>query len=235
MGKKQFETLSNHPNHQSAILTQPISPDTNRSRFISTFDWKYLTGHSDLITFILCDMTWKTKRSVWLWESLGGMWAEREADTAQDCAELSQRTNLQDLYVTSTIYGFARNYKTAPGYLFSLLATMGMDRRRRASLALTLNFIALILAISALTTSYWCDGNRKVVKPFCTGPVTGKQTHCIRYNSSNINDSRLVQYVWETGEDKFVLRKFHTGIWFSCEQNVDLIGKNLTLNLTPKQ
>ncbi|XP_051959299.1 germ cell-specific gene 1-like protein isoform X2 [Xyrauchen texanus] len=99
-----------------------------------------------------------------------------------------------------------------------------MDRRRRASLALTLNFIALILAISALTTSYWCEGNRKVVKPFCTGPVTGKQTHCIRYNSSNVNDSRLVQYIWETGEDKFVLRKFHTGIWFSCEENVDLVG-----------
>uniref|UniRef100_A0A673IFQ1 Germ cell-specific gene 1-like protein n=1 Tax=Sinocyclocheilus rhinocerous TaxID=307959 RepID=A0A673IFQ1_9TELE len=94
-----------------------------------------------------------------------------------------------------------------------------MDRRRRASLALTLNFLALILALSALTSSYWCEGDRKVVKPFCTGPVTVKQTHCIRYNSSNINDSRLVQYIWETGEDKFVLRKFHTGIWFSCEQN----------------
>ncbi|XP_026096628.1 germ cell-specific gene 1-like protein isoform X2 [Carassius auratus] len=102
--------------------------------------------------------------------------------------------------------------------------TVGMDRRRRASLALTLNLLALILAISALTTSYWCEGHRKVVKPFCTGPVTAKQTHCIRYNSSNTNDSRLVQYIWETGEDKFVLRKFHTGIWFSCEQNVDLVG-----------
>uniref|UniRef100_A0A671KM63 Germ cell-specific gene 1-like protein n=1 Tax=Sinocyclocheilus anshuiensis TaxID=1608454 RepID=A0A671KM63_9TELE len=101
-----------------------------------------------------------------------------------------------------------------------------MDRRRRASLALTLNFLALILALSALTTSYWCEGDRKVVKPFCTGPVTVKLTHCIRYNSSNSNDSRLVQYIWETGEDKFVLRKFHTGIWFSCEQNVDLVGKD---------
>ncbi|KAI7789672.1 germ cell-specific gene 1-like protein [Triplophysa rosa] len=112
---------------------------------------------------------------------------------------------------------------------------MGMDRRRRASLALTLNFIALTLAISALTTSYWCDGNRKVAKPFCTGPVTGKQTHCIRYNSSNINDSRLIQYIWETGEDKFVLRKFHTGIWFSCEQNVDLIGEKCRsfINVAP--
>lgn len=102
---------------------------------------------------------------------------------------------------------------------------MGIDRRRRASLALTLNFLALFLAVSALTTSYWCEGTRKVVKPLCTGPVTGKQSFCIRFNSSNINDTRLVQYIWETGEDKYVLRKFHTGIWFSCEQNINMTGE----------
>lgn len=102
---------------------------------------------------------------------------------------------------------------------------MGIDRRRRASLALTLNFVALFLAVSALTTSYWCEGTRKVVKPFCTGPVTTKQSFCIRFNSSNLNDTRLVQYIWETGEDKYVMRKFHTGIWFSCEQNVNMTGK----------
>ncbi|MED6235293.1 hypothetical protein ATANTOWER_022425 [Ataeniobius toweri] len=102
---------------------------------------------------------------------------------------------------------------------------MGIDRRRRASLALTLNFLALFLAVSALTTSYWCEGMRKVVKPFCTGPVTSKQTFCIMFNSSNINDSRVVQYIWETGEDKYLMRKFHTGIWFSCEQNINMKGE----------
>lgn len=102
---------------------------------------------------------------------------------------------------------------------------MGIDRRRRASLALTLNFLALFLAVSALTTSYWCEGTRKVVKPFCTGPVTTKQSFCIRFNSSNLNDTRLVQYIWETGEDKYVMRKFHTGIWFSCEQNINMTGE----------
>ncbi|XP_041829232.1 germ cell-specific gene 1-like protein isoform X2 [Melanotaenia boesemani] len=102
---------------------------------------------------------------------------------------------------------------------------MGIDRRRRASLALTLNFLALFLAVSALTTSYWCEGTRKVVKPYCTGPVTTKQSFCIVFNSSNINDTRLVQYIWETGEDKYVMRKFHTGIWFSCEQNINMTGE----------
>lgn len=104
-------------------------------------------------------------------------------------------------------------------------AVMGIDRRRRASLALTLNFVALFLAVSALTTSYWCEGTRKVVKPFCAGSVTTKQSFCIGYNSSSVNDTRLVQYIWETGEDKYVMRKFHTGIWFSCEQNLNMSGK----------
>lgn len=102
-----------------------------------------------------------------------------------------------------------------------------MDRRRRASLALALNLAALLLAACALSTSYWCAGSRKVLKPFCTGPMhpTQRHTHCIRYNNSNANDSRQVQYVWETGEDKFVLRKFHSGVWLSCEQNIDLSGR----------
>lgn len=105
------------------------------------------------------------------------------------------------------------------------VAVMGIDRRRRASLALTLNFVALFLAMSALTTSYWCEGTRKVVKPFCTGPAIAKQSFCIGYNSSSVNDTRTVQYIWETGEDKYVMRKFHTGIWFSCEQNINMSGK----------
>ncbi|XP_017284000.1 germ cell-specific gene 1-like protein [Kryptolebias marmoratus] len=102
---------------------------------------------------------------------------------------------------------------------------MGLERRRRASLALTLSFVALAFAVSAVTTSYWCEGTRKVAKPFCTGPpVKEKQLYCIRFNSSNLNDSRQVQYIFETGEEKFIMRKFHTGIFFSCEQAVDMNG-----------
>uniref|UniRef100_A0A3B4VM69 Germ cell-specific gene 1-like protein n=1 Tax=Seriola dumerili TaxID=41447 RepID=A0A3B4VM69_SERDU len=105
---------------------------------------------------------------------------------------------------------------------------MRLEHGRRASLALTLNFVAFAFALSAVTTSYWCEGTRKVAKPFCTGPpVKVKQWFCIRFNSSNINDTRLVQYIFETGEEKFLLRKFHTGIFFSCEQAVDMNGKTI--------
>lgn len=103
---------------------------------------------------------------------------------------------------------------------------MRLEHGRRASLALTLNFVAFAFALSAVTTSYWCEGTRKVAKPFCTGPpVKVKQWFCIRFNSSNVNDTRLVQYIFETGEEKFLLRKFHTGIFFSCEQAADMNGK----------
>ncbi|KAL7860461.1 hypothetical protein AOLI_G00168100 [Acnodon oligacanthus] len=101
---------------------------------------------------------------------------------------------------------------------------MGIEQGPRATLAFTLNCAAFALAVSAVTTSYWCEGTRKVAKPFCTGPVKVKQTYCIRFNSSDINNTRLVQYIYETGEEKFLMRKFHTGIWFSCEQAVDLVG-----------
>ncbi|CAL8316386.1 unnamed protein product [Arctogadus glacialis] len=102
---------------------------------------------------------------------------------------------------------------------------MRLERGWRASLALTLNVVAFSFAVLAVTTSYWCEGTRKVVKPFCTGPpLKVKQWFCIRFNSSNLNDSRLVQYIWETGEEKFLMRRFHTGIFFSCEQAADMNG-----------
>ncbi len=180
------------------------------SMLIYIFDGGYLTGRCDLV-LSLC------------------VWHHMRNEARRSSVQNSVRAAREEALHANTWQTTGVKHQTG-----SVFIIMGMDRRRRASLALTLNFLALILAISALTTSYWCEGNRKVVKPFCTGPVTVKQTHCIRYNSSNINDSRLVQYIWETGEDKFVLRKFHTGIWFSCEQNVDLVGKDASfLPFTP--
>lgn len=31
--------------------------------------------------------------------------------------------------------------------------------------------------------------------------------------------ANAVHYIWETGEDKFMLRYFHTGFWLSCEKH----------------
>ncbi|KAI5619231.1 germ cell-specificprotein 1-like protein isoform X1 [Silurus asotus] len=99
-----------------------------------------------------------------------------------------------------------------------------MKQGPRATLAFTLNCLAFALAVSAITTSYWCSGTRKVVKPLCTGPVKVKQNYCIHFNSSEVNNTRVVQYINENGEEQFIMKQFHTGIWFTCEQAIDLLG-----------
>ncbi|KAH0629544.1 hypothetical protein JD844_011685 [Phrynosoma platyrhinos] len=110
---------------------------------------------------------------------------------------------------------------------------MGVDRRQRASAALSLSFLSLIFSITAFSSSYWCEGTRKVAKPLCG--EHGDGIHCIRFNSSGANDSNVVQYIWETGDDKFVDRKFHAGIWYSCEEMLSGEGEKCRsfISLTP--
>ncbi|XP_025902787.1 germ cell-specific gene 1-like protein 2 [Nothoprocta perdicaria] len=87
--------------------------------------------------------------------------------------------------------------------------------------------------LSAFSSSYWCEGVRKVAKPFCAGQ--SKEKHCIRFNSPDANNSNAVQYIWETGDDKFIDRKFHAGIWYSCEENINGKGEKCRsfISLTP--
>ncbi|XP_070790692.1 germ cell-specific gene 1-like protein 2 [Pituophis catenifer annectens] len=110
---------------------------------------------------------------------------------------------------------------------------MGVDRRQRASAALSLGFLSLIFSITAFSSSYWCEGTQKVAKPFCSEFAGG--THCIGMNSPGGNDSSMVQYIWETGDDKFVDRKFHAGIWHSCEEMISGKGEKCRsfISLTP--
>ncbi|XP_075703068.1 germ cell-specific gene 1-like protein [Rhinoderma darwinii] len=109
-----------------------------------------------------------------------------------------------------------------------------MDRRRRATIALTLNFLSLLFSVTAFCSSYWCQGVRKVPKPFCTGRAQERAAHCIRYNNSDSNSS-AVHYSWETGDDKFIERHFHAGIWYSCEENISGDGEKCRsfITLTP--
>ncbi|KAF1381999.1 hypothetical protein PFLUV_G00159830, partial [Perca fluviatilis] len=124
-----------------------------------------------------------------------------------------------------------------------------MSRRNRSLLSLTLTSLALTLSVSAFCTSYWCEGTHKVVKPACLSPVklkncgqnnsqpyiTGTPTPDPGQLPSNVTLSPLqkeelartqrrqlanaVNYIWETGEDKYMLRYFHTGFWLSCEKH----------------
>ncbi|XP_068007727.1 germ cell-specific gene 1-like protein [Melanerpes formicivorus] len=103
------------------------------------------------------------------------------------------------------------------------LSAPAADSRQRASAAFSLSCLSLVLSVTAFSSSYWCEGTRKVAKPFCTEQSRGEQ--CIRFNSPDGNDSSAVQYIWETGDDKFIDRKFHAGIWYSCEEMVNEEGE----------
>ncbi|XP_040291776.1 germ cell-specific gene 1-like protein 2 [Bufo bufo] len=110
-----------------------------------------------------------------------------------------------------------------------------MERRRRAGIALTLSSLSLLFSVTAFCSSYWCQGVRKVPKPFCTGAAREKAGLCIRGNGSDSNGSAAVHYSWETGEDKFLERRFHAGIWVSCEETVSGDGEKCRsfITLTP--
>lgn len=98
-----------------------------------------------------------------------------------------------------------------------------------------------------------------MVKPLCLSPV--KMKNCGQNNSepyttesptqnpynrtlsparrdelARIRQRQManaVQYIWETGEDKFAFRYFHTGFWESCETHNDGEKCRSFIDLTP--
>ncbi|KFZ60598.1 Germ cell-specific 1, partial [Antrostomus carolinensis] len=94
----------------------------------------------------------------------------------------------------------------------------------RAFLAVILNLLALSLSTTALLGSYWCTGTQKVPKPLCG---KSKATKCISVpmppdaGASNVSSQDVVHYSWETGDDRFAFRYFHTGMWLSCEESME--------------
>ncbi|CAB1344574.1 unnamed protein product [Coregonus sp. 'balchen'] len=93
---------------------------------------------------------------------------------------------------------------------------MKTTRKYRALLSVSMILLALFFSITAFITTYWCVGTQRVPKPKCTK----LRTHnCIDYGV-NETDPKVVVYSWETGDDRFLFRQFHTGIWFSCAENI---------------
>ncbi|XP_076839451.1 germ cell-specific gene 1-like protein [Brachyhypopomus gauderio] len=93
---------------------------------------------------------------------------------------------------------------------------MKTTRKCRALLSVGLNLSALLFSTTAFITTYWCEGTQRVPKPTCS---TGRTHNCIDYGLNETDPSK-VHYSWETGDDRFIFRRFHTGIWYSCEENI---------------
>ncbi|KFV81168.1 Germ cell-specific gene 1-like, partial [Struthio camelus australis] len=95
----------------------------------------------------------------------------------------------------------------------------------RALLAVSLNLMALLFSTTAFITTHWCEGTQRVPKPSCGKE---KKTNCLNYSgneTTNETNQNVVHYSWETGDDRFLFRYFHTGIWYSCEENINAAGE----------
>lgn len=106
---------------------------------------------------------------------------------------------------------------------------MELSRKNRSLLSVVLNLLALSFSVAAFFTSYWCEGTHKVVKPPCLSAVKSKNCQMLSLNTTATNsdltdingtmDQNVVHYNWETGDDKYAFKYFHTGFWFSCEKH----------------
>uniref|UniRef100_A0A8L0DK48 Germ cell-specific gene 1-like protein n=1 Tax=Oncorhynchus mykiss TaxID=8022 RepID=A0A8L0DK48_ONCMY len=101
---------------------------------------------------------------------------------------------------------------------------MKTTRKCRALLSVGLNLVALFFSTTAFITTYWCEGTQRVPKPNCSKQ---RRHNCID-NGTNETDKSKVHYSWETGDDRFLFRRFHTGIWYSCEENIHGPGEMIT-------
>ncbi|XP_037363280.1 germ cell-specific gene 1-like protein isoform X1 [Talpa occidentalis] len=108
---------------------------------------------------------------------------------------------------------------------------MKTSRRGRALLAVALNLLALLFATTAFLTTHWCQGTQRVPKPGCGqgGPAncpnsganaTANGTAAPPAAAAGSSPPGGALYSWETGDDRFLLRNFHTGIWYSCEEEL---------------
>ncbi|XP_032768467.1 germ cell-specific gene 1-like protein 2 [Rattus rattus] len=105
-----------------------------------------------------------------------------------------------------------------------------MDRARwQRTLTLFPICLALAFSLTAMGSSHWCEGIRRMTKPLCQDLLGGSDCiHFSRASSSTgrrLDDSKAVQYIWETGDDKFIQRRFHAGLWQSCEESFNSTGE----------
>ncbi|XP_069882987.1 germ cell-specific gene 1-like protein 2 [Dipodomys merriami] len=105
-----------------------------------------------------------------------------------------------------------------------------MDRaRQQQALTLLPVCLALTFSLTAMGSSHWCEGTRQTTKPLCQDSLGGP--NCIHFSrargsgGSSDNADQAVQYIWEMGDDKFIQRRFHAGLWQSCEESLNSTGE----------
>lgn len=110
---------------------------------------------------------------------------------------------------------------------------------QRTFVSAVLGMLSLSLSTTSLLSSYWFVGTQKVPKPLCG---KGLATKCfdmpLSLEGSVTNSTsaqEVVQYSWETGDDRFSFLSFRSGMWLSCEEILEEPGERCRsfLELTP--
>uniref|UniRef100_G3SRY9 Germ cell associated 1 n=1 Tax=Loxodonta africana TaxID=9785 RepID=G3SRY9_LOXAF len=109
---------------------------------------------------------------------------------------------------------------------------------QRAFISAILNMLSLSLSTTSLLSSYWFVGTQKVPKPLCRKGLAAKcfdMPMSLVGGDTNTSTQEVVQYSWETGDDRFSFRTFHSGMWLSCEEIMEEPGERCRsfIELTP--
>ncbi|XP_062971784.1 germ cell-specific gene 1 protein [Cynocephalus volans] len=109
---------------------------------------------------------------------------------------------------------------------------------QRTLISAVLSLLSLSLSTTSLLSNYWFVGTQKVPKPVCGKSLA---TKCFDMPMSldggvpNASTPEVVQYSWETGDDRFSFLTFRSGMWLSCEETVEEPGERCRsfIELTP--
>ncbi|XP_042637412.1 germ cell-specific gene 1 protein [Orycteropus afer afer] len=99
---------------------------------------------------------------------------------------------------------------------------------QRTFLSAVLNMLSLSLSTASLLSNYWFVGTQKVSKPLCGKDLATKcfdMPVSLAGDNTNTSTQEVVQYSWETGDDRFSFRTFHSGMWLSCEEIMEEPGE----------
>ncbi|KAM7116305.1 germ cell-specific gene 1 protein isoform 4-T4 [Molossus nigricans] len=99
---------------------------------------------------------------------------------------------------------------------------------QRTFLSALLNLLSLSLSTASLLSNNWFVGTQKVPKPLCGKGLAAKCFDVpvpLDGGSSNASSQEVVQYSWETGDERFSFHTFRSGMWLSCEETVEEPGE----------
>ncbi|XP_052031097.1 germ cell-specific gene 1 protein isoform X2 [Apodemus sylvaticus] len=99
---------------------------------------------------------------------------------------------------------------------------------QRTFISAILNMLSLGLSTASLLSSEWFVGTQKVPKPLCGQSLAAKcfdMPMSLDGGITNTSAKEVVQYTWETGDDRFSFLAFRSGMWLSCEETMEEPGE----------